>query len=89
MSSERHYFGSRHGKGSCDREIGVIKKSVNRSVAARQANMADARGLFDLCTSRLQLPRREAEHSRTKRRFLRMEPADINRNSLFVSLLNV
>ena len=79
VRSERHYFGSRHGKGPCDREIGVIKKSVNRSVAARQVNMADARGLFDLCTSRLQLPR-EAEHSHTKRRFLWVEPDDINRN---------
>ncbi|XP_041351558.1 uncharacterized protein LOC121370414 [Gigantopelta aegis] len=79
VMSERHYFGSRHGKGPCDREIGVIKKSVNRSVAARQVDMTDARSLFELCTSRLQLPR-EAEHSHTKRRFLWVEPADINRD---------
>lgn len=47
--TERHYSGSRHGKGPCDREIGVVKKTVNHYVKARQTNVASAEGFFSLC----------------------------------------
>ena len=57
VTTERHFFGSRHGKGPCDREIGVIKKAVNRAVAARQADVASAEEVFSLCSDRLSLPR--------------------------------
>ena len=53
IMSERHFFGSRHGKGPCDREIGVIKKSVARAVAARQDEVEPPRDLYDLCKKRL------------------------------------
>ncbi|GFO15724.1 hypothetical protein PoB_004222900 [Plakobranchus ocellatus] len=52
IMSERHFFGSRHGKGPCDREIEVIKTSVTRAVAARQGVVE----FFNMCRVRLQLP---------------------------------
>ena len=49
VQTERHYFGSCHGKGPSDREIGVVKKTVNRYVKARQTNVASAEDFFSLC----------------------------------------
>jgi hypothetical protein len=56
LQAERHFFGSRHGTGPCDREIGVIKKSVIRLVAARQIDILTARDLFNACKQRLRQP---------------------------------
>ena len=79
VESERHFFGSRHGKGPCDREIGVIKKSVNRAVAASQVQISSPREFYDACCQRLVLPRQGTDHSHTKRRFLFVTPEDIER----------
>ena len=48
--TERHYFGSRHGKGPCDREIGVLKKHVSLSVKARLVEVGNAKELFHILT---------------------------------------
>lgn len=29
---EKHFFGTRHGKGPCDGEFGVVKRSVSNSI---------------------------------------------------------
>ena len=78
VKSERHFFGSRHGKGPCDRETGVLKKSVARAVAARQDEVASPRDLFDMCRKRLCLPRTDGHHH-TKRRFVFVEKTSIAR----------
>ena len=78
ITAEHHFFGSRHGKGPCDREIGVIKKSVARAVAARQDEVASPHDLFVMCQKRLCLPRME-EHYHTKRRFIFVEKTSITR----------
>ncbi|XP_070203232.1 uncharacterized protein, partial [Littorina saxatilis] len=44
--TELHYFGSRHGKGPCDAEIGVVKKSANLAIKRRAAVMSDARSMY-------------------------------------------
>ena len=78
VKSEHHFFGSRHGKGPCDRETGVLKKSVARAVAARQDEVASPRDLFDMCRKRLCLPRTDGHHH-TKRRFVFVEKTSIAR----------
>jgi len=80
IKTERHFFGSRHGKGPCDREIGVIKKCVNRAAAANQADVPSAKEFYNFCTKRLSLPRQGTDHSHTKRRFMYVDVADVNRN---------
>lgn len=50
VQTECHYFGSRHGKGPCDREIGVVKKTVNHCVKARQTNVTSAEDFFSVVT---------------------------------------
>ena len=79
VKSERHFFGSRHGKGPCDHEIGVIKKSVRIAVAARQDEVASPRDLSDICKKkRLCLPSIEGHHH-TKRRFVFVDKTSIVR----------
>ena len=73
IQSERHFFGSRHGKG-------VIKKSVTRAVAARQVDVLVAADFFQMCSTRLQLPPPNVEHSHTKRRFVYVDCGSINRD---------
>ena len=34
--TDRHYFGSHQGKGPCEREIDVLKETIQKLVAARQ-----------------------------------------------------
>ncbi|XP_003723310.2 uncharacterized protein LOC100891453 [Strongylocentrotus purpuratus] len=77
---EKHFFGSRHGKGPCDREIGVVKKSVNMAVVARQANISTPLEFYDVCKGRLTQPRHGEDHVHMKRRFLYVKKGDVDRN---------
>ena len=47
VQRERHYFGSRHGKGPCDAEIGVLKRLARLAVKRRSAIIPDAFTLFE------------------------------------------
>ena len=68
---EKHFFGSRHGKGPCDGEIGVLQKS---------AIISDALDLFNYGKGKLTLPKVDADrHSHTKRTFLYVKKGDIPR----------
>ncbi|XP_070184051.1 uncharacterized protein [Littorina saxatilis] len=81
VKTERHFFGSRHGKGPCDRETGVIKKSVNRAAAAGRAEVPSPKTFYDFCTKSLSLPRAGTdEHSHIKRRFVYVPAEDVNRH---------
>lgn len=80
VSAEKHFFGSRHGKGPCDREIGVIKTSVKRAVAARRAHVLTAKDFFEVTSKRLCLPPVGVDHSHTRRRFFYVGSDCIDRN---------
>uniref|UniRef100_UPI00358EA477 uncharacterized protein isoform X3 n=1 Tax=Myxine glutinosa TaxID=7769 RepID=UPI00358EA477 len=77
---EKHFFGSRHGKGPCDSEIGVVKKSVRMAVAASQVTVSSPKELFEVSQARLSLPRHNDQHSHTKRRFVYVPKDEIERN---------
>lgn len=79
VDSQRHFFGSRHGKGPCDRETGVIKKCLKMAVAAGSAHISSPLALYAFCCKRLCLPRPGTDHSHIKRRFLFVATADIDR----------
>ena len=78
---ERHLFGSRHGKGPCERDIGVIKESINRAVAAGQAHVSLPRDLFNVWGKHLIPPRQGTQHSLTKWRFLFVDTGNISRDT--------
>lgn len=45
VPTEKHFFGSRHGKGPCDAEIGIVKRMVSSAVKARRAVVSNANEL--------------------------------------------
>ena len=68
---EKHFFGSRHGKGPCDGEIGVLKKSATSAVRSRRVIISDAFDLFNHGKETLTLPKVGADrHTHTRRTFL-------------------
>lgn len=79
---ERHFFGSRHGKGPCDREIGVFKKQLRFSVLARQSFVADAKDMVAFGEKKLLKPKDGKschDGGHTKRRFFHVEVGQIKR----------
>ena len=70
--TEKHFFGSRHGKGPCDREIGVIKKQVRLAVVGRQAEITNAEELYDYAKQNLLRPKTSStsEHVHSRRSFI-------------------
>ncbi|KAK0040075.1 hypothetical protein Bpfe_030491 [Biomphalaria pfeifferi] len=75
VSIERHYFGSRHGKGPCDAEIGVVKKNATLAIKRRVAIISDAKGLFLWAKEYMT----KAEPT-SKRTFFLVEQGEINRD---------
>ena len=44
---EKQYFGSRHGKGPCDAEIGVVKCITTQDMKRRKAIVCSAHDFYD------------------------------------------
>ena len=78
IASEKHFFGSRHGKGPCDREIGVLKKTITMAVASGQVHVGTPMEFYTACKERLSIPK-DKGHVHTKRRFVYIEKININR----------
>ncbi|PIK36346.1 hypothetical protein BSL78_26823 [Apostichopus japonicus] len=74
---EKHFFGSRHGKGPCDGEIGVLKKCAAVAVKGRQVIIRDAHDLFKYGQNFLSLPRDVQEHSHAKRTFFFVRQGEV------------
>ena len=74
---ERHYFGSRHGKGPCDAEVGVIKRCASLAVNSRQVIISDATDLAEYCISNLAT---SGGHNHSQRSFIFVSSDDINRS---------
>ena len=78
--SEKHYFGSRHGKGPCDAEIGVLKRCANQAVR-RSTVIANAEDLFLCGKSSLTRPAPGEPHSHSCRTFLLIHQEEIPRQA--------
>ncbi|XP_070574408.1 uncharacterized protein [Ptychodera flava] len=52
-SIERNYFGSRHGKGPCDGEGGVIKAALSRAVKNQEFIPTCPQAVYDFCQKSL------------------------------------
>ena len=56
IPTQRNYFGTRHGKSSCDACTGRVKQGVSRLVKSGQAVIDDAQFFYDTCILHLQKP---------------------------------
>ena len=82
VKTQKHFFGSRHGKGPCDREIGVLKKSAKAAVAAGGETILSPKEFFSYYEKNLTLPKEGGlQHVHTKRRFFFVGKNEINRNN--------
>ena len=80
FSVEKHFFGSRHGKGPCDGEVGVLKKHALQGIKSRRVIIADAHDLFQYGKDNLTLPRGNEAHAHTRRTFFFVEDGKITRD---------
>ena len=65
--SERHFFGSRHGKSVCDGEIGIVKRSAALAIRAGTTVISNATDLHSYCARKLTLPSDNTTHSHNRR----------------------
>ncbi|XP_071835504.1 uncharacterized protein [Apostichopus japonicus] len=68
---EKHFFGSRHGKGPCDGEIGVLKRLAASAVKGRQVIISNAHDLYKYGRDYLQSVPEKHVHSRRTFFFVR------------------
>ncbi|KAK7090626.1 uncharacterized protein [Littorina saxatilis] len=80
--TERHYFGSRHGKGPCDAEIGTVKKNASLAVKRRTAVISDPSQLYQWGKQKLsgKLKTRPGQQIPGYRTFVFVGATTINRN---------
>ena len=78
---EKHYFGSRHGKGPCDAEAGVLKKSASVAVSSRNTIISNAADFFDYATRHHTLPKEhdQDKHCHSIRTFIFVKENEIQR----------
>ncbi|XP_023932112.1 uncharacterized protein LOC106179961 [Lingula anatina] len=79
IPTEKHFFGSRHGKGPCDREIGVVKRLARQAVLRRKCIIATAQDLYEYGCSSLTKPA-DNSHSHTCRQFFFVREGTIVRD---------
>ena len=80
---ERHFFGSRHGKGPCDGEGGVVKSVADRAVRAGKAVIRNALEFQQFLSSEHDKPAEldgVCQHSRRNVIYVESQNIDRNRN---------
>jgi hypothetical protein len=78
---EKHFFGTRHGKGPCDGEFGVVKRSVSSAVMSRNVIVRNATEFYEYAREFLSKPKDEPSDvcCHTQRSFFFVDEHDINR----------
>lgn len=78
---EKHIFGTRHGKGPCDGEFGVAKRSVSSAVMSRNVIARNATEFYEYAREFLSKPKDEPSDvcCHTQCSFFFVDEHDINR----------
>jgi hypothetical protein len=78
---EKHIFGTRHGKGPCDGEFGVAKRSVSSAVMSRNVIARNATEFYEYAREFLSKPKDEPSDvcCHTQCSFSFVDEHDINR----------
>jgi len=79
---ERHFYGSRHGKGPSDGTGAVIKSSARRAVNGQQCVINNSTELFEFSKTTLATDNNQDtnDHVHLKRTIFHVSQSDINRN---------
>ena len=56
IPTQRNYFGTRHGKSSCDACTWRVKQGISRLMKSGQAVINDAKSFYDTCIQHLEKP---------------------------------
>ena len=77
---EKHYFGSRHGKGPSDGETGVVKTSASIAVKNRKAVIMSSESMYEYCAGNLTRPAVENPDvcCHQRRKFFLVPKQDVN-----------
>ncbi|XP_033728817.1 uncharacterized protein LOC117317958 [Pecten maximus] len=87
---EKHFFGSRHGKGPCDGEVGVLKRCIITGVKSRQGLIRNASEFFQFAKNKLSIPKAgDDQHVHKKRTFMFVEDGDVKRSERNARLANI
>ena len=71
---ERNYFGSEHGKGEGDGEIGVVNRAVDQAILGRKVVINSAKDMWGWCRANL-----ASDSMYSKRSFVYVAKGEINR----------
>jgi hypothetical protein len=73
-TTDRNYFGSEHGKGDCDAEIGHVNKLLDRAIIGNQVIINNAVDMYNYCADHLTV-----DELTSKRQFFLVSKDAINR----------
>lgn len=82
---EKHFFGSRHGKGPCDGEFGVVKRTVSQCVVARKTLVRNAKEFYNCAKEKLTKPKNTEDlgcSNHKRRTFFYVSETDVSRNRI-------
>ena len=77
--TEKHFFGTRHGKGPCDAEIGVVKCVAFLAIQWRRRVIANAQDLLCFGKQFLTRPKQQYLHCHIWHMFVHVGSGDVNR----------
>ncbi|GFR64691.1 hypothetical protein ElyMa_003638800 [Elysia marginata] len=77
VSTERHFFGSRHGKNPSDGEAAVVKSAAMRAIKCRREIIQNAADLFSFGERKLTKGQNGTECQHYKRKFLFVSKEEI------------
>lgn len=73
MKLDRNFFGSEHGKGEGDAEIGVVNGAIDRAIVGRQLVGSSCKVVFEWCRANLSL-----NDALSKRDFIFVQKCDFS-----------
>lgn len=76
---ERHFYGSRHGKGPSDGAGAVVKSGARRAVMGMNVVINNAEDLYNFGKEKLESTEEKTDHLHHKRTFFLIENIDRNR----------
>ena len=75
LKTSRNFYGSEHGKGDCDGEIGVVNRALDRAICSKALVVNDGHDAFKWCQENL-----ISDEDLSKREFLYVKNGEIKRD---------
>ncbi|KAK6192316.1 hypothetical protein SNE40_003804 [Patella caerulea] len=86
-STDRYFFGSRHGKGPCDACVGVVKSSIRNAVLRREVIVQSAEDAFGYCRIKMTRDETDDQCNHSKRTFFLVKNISHRKNSNLMTIV--